>query len=101
MTSKTLWLRKEKIILQFKTSGGLIRLKSMAVPQGAGMVTEDRPIAENLEGSECCHHWVIEATEGPLNEGICQKCGEAKKLTNYIERDTRNEPARQATEPSN
>ena len=51
------------------------------------MVTEDRPIGENLEGSECCHHWVIEAAGGPLSEGICQKCGEAKTFTNYIEQD--------------
>ena len=35
---------------------------------------------------ECAHHWVIETAEGAFSEGACQKCGEVKTFTNYIER---------------
>ncbi len=32
------------------------------------------------------HHWVIEPADGPLSKGVCQKCGEVKTFTNYVER---------------
>ena len=50
------------------------------------MVLEEGSITENLEVSQCCHHWVIEPAEGPLSEGVCQKCGLVKTFSNYVER---------------
>ena len=61
---------------------------------------EDRTIADSPGGSECCHLWVIEPAEGPLSEGTCQKCGEAKTFTNYIEQHTWNEPQSQNSKTS-
>ena len=48
-------------------------------------------IEQNLR-SECAHHWVIEPAEGPFSEGACQKCGEVKTFTNYVERYDWNNP---------
>lgn len=33
-----------------------------------------------MEGDEvkCIHHWVIETPNGPVNMGVCKKCGEEK-----------------------
>ena len=33
----------------------------------------------------CTHHWVIEAANGPLSEGVCQRCGEERGFKNSPE----------------
>ena len=35
--------------------------------------------------AKCKHHWVIEAANGPLSEGVCQRCGEARGFRNSAE----------------
>ncbi len=30
----------------------------------------------------CTHHWVIEGSNGPLSEGVCQNCGEKREFKN-------------------
>lgn len=32
----------------------------------------------------CCHHWVIEAANGPISWGVCQICHEGKEFQNSI-----------------
>ena len=32
--------------------------------------------------TECTHHWVIESANGPLSEGVCQRCGERREFAN-------------------
>ena len=33
---------------------------------------------------QCRHHWIIEAAEGPLSQGVCQNCREVKDFHNSI-----------------
>ena len=33
----------------------------------------------------CCHHWVIEAPDGPSSHGRCRLCGQMKEFKNVIE----------------
>lgn len=33
---------------------------------------------------QCRHHWIIEAAEGPLSQGVCQNCREVKDFQNSI-----------------
>ena len=33
----------------------------------------------------CRHHWVIEASKGPVSVGVCQLCEERREFKNYIE----------------
>ena len=33
---------------------------------------------------QCRHHWIIEAAEGPLSQGVCQNCHEVKEFQNSI-----------------
>lgn len=40
--------------------------------------------AEEEEKSGCVHHWVIDPPEGPVSNGICQKCGEERIFRNYV-----------------
>ena len=35
--------------------------------------------------SNCAHHWMIESPNGPLSEGVCQRCGEKREFTNSAE----------------
>ena len=50
------------------------------------MVWEEKEIAEEPIAPECGHHWVIEPADGLFREGACQKCGEVKTFTDYVER---------------
>ena len=36
-------------------------------------------------GTECTHHWVIDRPNGPLSEGVCQRCGERREFKNSAE----------------
>ncbi len=35
-------------------------------------------IMEQLEVTQCQHHWVLEDPSGPTSKGQCQKCGAVK-----------------------
>ena len=32
--------------------------------------------------TECKHHWLIETPNGPVSEGVCQRCGEKRGFMN-------------------
>ena len=46
------------------------------------------PSAENRDRlvefikTECKHYWVIATPNGPLSEGVCQRCGEKREFMN-------------------
>ena len=33
---------------------------------------------------QCRHHWIIEPAEGPVSQGVCQNCHEAREFLNSI-----------------
>jgi len=35
--------------------------------------------------AECKHHWIIATANGPVSEGVCQRCGEEKSFINSVE----------------
>jgi hypothetical protein len=37
------------------------------------------------EIDDCCHHWMIEAPNGPTSLGTCRDCGEAREFKNSIQ----------------
>lgn len=47
---------------------------------------EETTAAETTPG--CCHHWVIQAADGPVSIGSCQVCGETREFKNYVESAT-------------
>ena len=47
------------------------------------------PVQEVSEGSAVCrHHWLIQAADGPISNGICRICGETREFKNYVETAT-------------
>ena len=35
--------------------------------------------------NNCAHHWVIDRANGPMSEGVCQRCGESREFANSAE----------------
>ena len=51
-----------------------------AVPSRGNAEMLDIFIANN-----CAHHWVIDRANGPMSEGVCQRCGESREFANSAE----------------
>ncbi len=51
-----------------------------AVPSRGNAEMLDDFIANN-----CAHHWVIDRANGPVSDGVCQRCGERRQFTNSAE----------------
>ncbi len=39
---------------------------------------------EVIAVSQCRHHWIIDAAEGPRSQGVCQNCNEIKEFQNSL-----------------
>ena len=37
------------------------------------------------ERSECRHHWMLAAPDGPVSKGGCRNCGQERDFPNYID----------------
>ncbi len=35
---------------------------------------------EQLEVTQCQHHWLLEDPSGPMSKGRCQKCGASREF---------------------
>ena len=54
-------------------------------------ITLEAEQLESVPGS-CVHYWLIDAPEGPVNQGVCHNCGGQREFANSIEPDTRKPP---------
>ena len=42
-------------------------------------------IAEAPVTQTCCHHWMIQTSEGPVSLGVCKNCLETREFKNSLE----------------
>ena len=35
--------------------------------------------------NNCAHYWLIDRANGPMSDGVCQRCGERREFTNSAE----------------
>jgi len=35
--------------------------------------------------AHCAHHWLIAVPDGPISEGVCQRCGHVREFNNSAE----------------
>ena len=42
-------------------------------------------IAEAPTTQTCCHHWMIQTSDGPVSLGVCKHCFENREFKNSIE----------------
>lgn len=40
---------------------------------------------QSFIASNCAHHWVIDRANGPVSEGVCQRCEEKREFSNSAE----------------
>ena len=45
---------------------------------------ENRDRLTNFIISRCAHHWVIAVPNGPISDGVCQRCGHQKQFQNSL-----------------
>ncbi len=43
---------------------------------------------QGQEPAGCRHYWVIQPATGPVSQGLCQTCGQAREFKNYVEAST-------------
>ena len=52
------------------------------VYRGVAPSPENRERLIEFIKTECAHYWVIDRPNGPLSDGVCQRCGERREFTN-------------------
>jgi hypothetical protein len=47
--------------------------------------TENQSKLTQYMYAHCAHHWVIAVPNGPISEGVCQRCGLVRQFNNSAE----------------
>ena len=55
------------------------------VYKGAVPKAENLDTLNNFIAAVCPHHWVIERSNGPESEGVCQRCWERRDFSNSVD----------------
>ena len=78
------WLHEQRLSVR-----ELARQLELPLPTVEGWVYGGTlPTVTNLEtlnifiSATCAHHWLIDRPNGPLSEGVCQRCGERREFMN-------------------
>ena len=58
------------------------------VYEGAVPKAQNLDTLNNFIAAACAHHWVIEPSNGPLSDGVCQRCGESRDFSNSLDSPT-------------
>ena len=62
------------------------------VKAGNRMITSEQATAQ-----QCCHHWIVEATDELTSKGVCKLCGEQKEFKNKLHGRTSTSESGQGT----
>ena len=52
------------------------------VYRGVTPTVENQDKISDYIVSHCAHHWVIAVPNGPISEGVCQRCGDHREFQN-------------------
>ena len=55
------------------------------VYQGVVPSTKNQSKLTEYLHAHCAHHWVIAVPNGPISEGVCQRCGHVREFQNSAE----------------
>ena len=82
-----LWLSEQRLSVRELALELGVPLKTAQdwVYRGVVPSPENRQQLIEFIKTECAHHWVIEPPNGPVSEGLCQRCGERREFTNSAE----------------
>ena len=80
------WLEEQGL-----TVGELAQELDVPLKTVQGWVDRAAPSMENQDRlneyifAKCAHHWVIEASNGPLSGGVCRRCGQSREFQNSVD----------------
>ena len=81
------WLREQG--LSVKDLASVLEVPRTTVEdwvyKGAVPSRGNAEMLDNFIASNCAHHWVIDRANGPMSEGVCQRCGESREFANSAE----------------
>ena len=55
------------------------------VYRGVAPSTENQGKLTEYLHAHCAHYWVIDVPNGPISEGVCQRCGHVRGFNNSAE----------------
>ena len=55
------------------------------VYRGVVPSTENQEKLAEYVHAHCAHYWVIAVPNGPISEGVCQRCGHVREFSNSAE----------------
>ena len=96
MLNLRFWLREQELSVRELASILDVPLTTVEdwVYRGAAPSQHNAELLHEFISAHCADHWLIEAANGPLSEGVCQRCGEARGFSNSAEYATPWYPAR-------
>ena len=80
------WLREQGLTVRdFSLELGVpVKTVQDWVYRGVEPSAENRDILAEYVTSRCAHHWIIAVPNGPMSEGVCQRCGDHREFQNSI-----------------
>ena len=90
MLNLRFWLSEQGLSVRELASGLDVPLPTVEdwVYRGAAPSPHYAELLIDFVSATCAHHGVIEAANGPLSEGICQRCGEEREFSNSADTAT-------------
>ena len=87
MMDLKIWLREQDLSVRDLADGLEAPLKTVEdwVYRGVVPSPENMGRLNEYISKQCTHHWVIDMPNGPLSDGVCQICGEARAFKNSTE----------------
>ena len=78
------WLAANELTVRDFAIGVDVPLKTAQdwVYRGGVPSAENRDKVSEYVHAHCAHHWVIAVPDGPVSEGVCQRCGQVREFQN-------------------
>ena len=84
MLKLKVWLREQGLSVRELASDLDVPLPTVEdwVYRGTAPSQHNAEMLNDFISVTCMHHWVIDTPNGPLSEGVCQRCGEKREFKN-------------------
>ncbi len=87
MLNLRFWLSEQRLSVRELASSLDVPLPTVEdwVYRGTAPSQQNAALLDDFITATCTHHWVIAAANGPVSEGMCNRCGEERGFTNSAE----------------
>ena len=86
MVDLKIWLGEQGIAVRDFAQELGVPIKTVQdwVYRGVKPSAENRELLTDYVISRCAHHWIIAVPNGPVSDGVCQRCGDHRDFHNSI-----------------